>query len=86
MHACTKKPFANVIACACALFHHIFAHMRVVSHGMDLDAQNPLSPIASVQQTRSALANHSAIPRGTKVARTNANRAIRVAAQRTQGL
>ena len=41
------------------------------------------SPIASVQRKRSTLAGHSAVPRGTKVARI---RAIRIAAQRTQGL
>ena len=44
------------------------------------------SPIASVQPTRSALASHSAIPRGTTVKRLNANRAIRIATQRTQRL
>ena len=40
----------------------------------------------SVQRARSALASHSAIPRGTNVARMNSNRAIQIAAQRTQGL
>ena len=44
------------------------------------------SPIASVQRTRPTLAGHSALPRGTSVKRMNANRAIRIAAQRTQGL
>ena len=44
------------------------------------------SPIASVQCTRSTLAGHSAGPRGTDTTPTNANRAIRIAAQRTQGL
>ena len=34
----------------------------------------------------STLAGHSAVPRGTKVARMSGNRAIRTAAQRTQGL
>ena len=34
---------------------------------------------------RSALASHSAVPCGTNVKRINANRAIRIAAQRTQG-
>ena len=52
----------------------------------DLDGPNRQSPIASVQRTQSTLASHSAIPRGTNVKRTNANRAIRIAAQRTQGL
>ena len=47
---------------------------------------NRQSPIASVQRTRSTLAGHSAVPRGTNVKRMNANRAIRIAAQRTQGL
>ena len=51
-----------------------------------LDGQNCQSPIASVQRTRSTLASHSAGPRGTNVKRMNANRAIRIAAQRTQGL
>ena len=48
-----------------------------------LDGQNRQSPIASVQRTRSTLASHSAVPRGTNVKRMNANRAIRIAAQRT---
>ena len=52
----------------------------------NLDGQNRQSPIASVQQTQATLANHPAIPCGTKIKRMNANRAIRVAAQRTQGL
>ena len=49
-------------------------------------SKNRQSPIASVQRTRSTLASHSAIPRGTNVKRMNANRTIRIAAQRTQGL
>ena len=44
------------------------------------------SPIASVQRTRSTLAGHSAVPRGMNVTPMNANCAIRIAAQRTQGL
>ena len=36
--------------------------------------------------TRSTLASHSAVPCGTNVKRMNANRAIRIAAQRTHGL
>ena len=55
-------------------------------HVMDLDGQNRQSPIASVQRTQSTLANHSAVPCGTNVKRMNANRAMRIAAQRTQGL
>ena len=52
-----------------------------------LDGQDRQSPIASVQRTRPTLASHSAIPCGTNVKRMNANRAIRIAAQRrTQGL
>ena len=51
-----------------------------------LEGQNRQLPIASVQRTRSTLAGHSAIPRGTDVARMNTNRAIQIAAQRTQGL
>ena len=51
-----------------------------------LDGPNRQSPIASVQHTRSTLAGHSAVPRGTHTAPTNANRAMRIAAQRTQGL
>ena len=50
------------------------------------DGQNRQSPIASVQQTQSTLASHSAVPCGTNTTPTNANRAIRIAAQRTQGL
>ena len=53
---------------------------------LTLDGQNRQSPIASVQRTLSTLAGHSAVPRGTNVKRMNANRAIRIAAQRTQGL
>ena len=52
----------------------------------NLDRTDHQSPIASVQRTRSTLASHSAIPHGTKVARMNANRAIRIAAQRMQVL
>ena len=44
------------------------------------------SPIASVQRTQSTLAGHSAGPRGTNTTLTNANRAIRIAVQRTHGL
>ena len=51
----------------------------------NLDGQNRQSPIASVQRARSTLASHSAVPRGTNVKRMTANRAIRIAAQRTQG-
>ena len=51
-----------------------------------LDGQNHQSPIASVQRTRSTLASHSVIPRGTNVKRMNANLAIRITEQRTQGL
>ena len=51
-----------------------------------LDGPNRQSPIASVQRTRLTLAGHSAGPRGTNNTPTNANRAIRIAAQRTQGL
>ena len=49
-------------------------------------AKSPKSPIAGVQRTQSTLAIHSAVPRGTNVKRVNANRAIRIATQRTQGL
>ena len=44
------------------------------------------SPIASVQRTWSTLASHSAVPRGTNTTPKSANHAIRIAAQRTQGL
>ena len=53
---------------------------------LSLDGQDRQSPIASVQRTRSTLASHSAVPRGTNVKQMNANRAIRIAAPRTQGL
>ena len=52
----------------------------------NLDGQNRQSPIASVQRTRSTLASHSAVARGTNVKRMNANRAIPIAAQRMQGV
>ena len=51
-----------------------------------LDGPNRQLPIASVQRTRPALAGLSAVPRGTNTTPMNANRAIRIAAQRTQGL
>ena len=51
-----------------------------------LDGPNRQSPIASVQRTQSTLAGHSASPRGMNTTPTNANRAIRIAVQRTQGL
>ena len=51
----------------------------------NLDGPNRPSPIASVQRTRSTLAGHSAGLRGTNTIPTNANRAIRIAVQRTQG-
>ena len=51
-----------------------------------LDGPNRQSPIASVQRTRSTLGSHSAVPRGTNVKGMNANRAIRIAAPRTQCL
>ena len=47
---------------------------------MTLEGQNRQSPIASVQRTRSTLASHSAVPRGTNAKQMNANRAIRIAA------
>ena len=52
----------------------------------NLDGPNRQSPIASVQRTRSTLAGHSAGPCGANTTPTNANRAIRIAVQRTQGL
>ena len=51
-----------------------------------LDGPNRQLPIASVQRRQSTLASHSAVPLWTKTTPTNANRAIRIAAQRTQGL
>ena len=51
-----------------------------------LDGQKRQSPIASVQRTRPTLAGHSAVPRGTNTTPMNANRVIRIAAPRTQGL
>ena len=50
-----------------------------------LGGQNRQSPIASVHRTQSTLASHSAVPLGTNAAPMNANRATRIAAQRTQG-
>ena len=52
----------------------------------NLDGLNRQSPIASVQRTQSTLASHSVGSRGPNTTPTNANRAIRIAAQRTQGL
>ena len=52
----------------------------------DLDGPNRQSPIASVQRTGSPFTGHSAVPRGTNVARINSNRATRIAAQGTQSL
>ena len=59
---------------------------RTRENRSDLDGPNRQSPIASVQRTQSTLAGHSAGPRGTNTTPTNTNRAIRIAAQRTQGL
>ena len=56
------------------------------TNSCSLNGQNRQSPITSVQRARSTLASHSAVPCGTNVKRMNANRAIRSAAQRTQGL
>ena len=47
---------------------------------------NRQSPIASVQRSQSTLESYSAVPRGTNTKPTNANRAIRIADKRTQGL
>ena len=62
-----------------------FWRVRPHSH-VPLDGPNRQSPIASVQQTQSTIAGHSAGPRGTTTTPTNANRTIRIAVQRTQGL
>ena len=51
-----------------------------------LDGPNRQSPITSVQRTRSTLAGHSAGPSGKNTTPTHANRATRIAVQRTQGL
>ena len=48
-----------------------------------LDGSSRQSPIASVQRTRLTRAGHSAVLRGTNTTPMNANRAIRIAAQRT---
>ena len=53
-----------------------------VKKGQVLDGPNRQSPIASVQRTWPTLA----VPRGTNTTPMNANRAIRIAAKRTQGL
>ena len=49
-------------------------------------AKLPIAKSLSVQRTRATLASHSAGPPGTNTTPTKANRAIRIAAQRTQGL
>ena len=54
--------------------------------GRHLDGPNRQAPIASVQRTRSTLTSYPAGRLGTNTTPTNANRAIRIAAQRTQGL
>ena len=51
-----------------------------------LDGRNRQSPTASVQRTRSFIDSHCAISCGKNVKRMDANRAIRIAAQRTQSL
>ena len=58
----------------------------VSSKPLRIPGLNLQSPIASVQRTQSTLASHSAVPRGTNTTPTNANRTIRIATQRTQGL
>ena len=59
---------------------------RLSSLVLTRDGPNRKSPIASVQRTQSTLAGHSAGPRETNTTPMNANRAIRIAAQRPQGL
>ena len=54
-------------------------HREKVFSLWTLDGQNCQSPIASVQQTQSTLASHSAVPHGTNVTRINTNHAIRIA-------
>ena len=76
---------ADFIFMGAGIFLTLRSELRVPSIGHS-DGQNRQSPIASVQRTRSTLASHSAVPRGTNVKRVNTNRAIRIAAQRAQGL
>ena len=64
-------------------YRAIWGIAAIVSH---LGGPDHQSPIASVQRTRSTLAGHSAGPRRTNTTPTNANRTMRIAAQRTQGL
>ena len=68
-----------------APWHETKDHGSHESH-QSLDEPNRQSPIASVQRTRLTLLGHSAGPRGMNTTATNANRAIRMALQRTQGL
>ena len=83
---CPKDPdFYTPLALKTAKEQHLPALEVYKNQSPNLDGQNRQSPIASVQRT-STLANHSAVPRGTNTTPTNANRAIRIAAQRTQGL
>ena len=51
-----------------------------------LGPERPGDPCARRSRAQSTLASHSAVPRGTNVKRMHANRAIRIAAQRTLGL
>ena len=70
---------------SCGFQAPTFRHPRFGPADCTLDGPNRQSPIASVQRTWSTLAGHSASPRGTNTRPSNANRAIRIAAQRTQG-
>ena len=82
----TEKLLSSSAARKSALISGPRTYFGPIFSFLTLDGQNRQSPIASVQRTRSTLASHSAVPRGTNVKRMNANRAIRIAAQRTQGL
>ena len=59
-----------------SIWFSIFSHVRLSGRfpfctSPTLDGQNRQSPIASVQRTRSSLASHSAVSRGTNTTRVN---------------
>ena len=60
------------------------AHFRRLGSVCALDVQNRRSPIASVQRTRSTLAGHSAVPRGTNTTPSNCVPIARFESQRNE--
>ena len=69
-----------------AIYIYIYTHTPQFSLQNNLDGQTRQSSMGSVERTQATLAGHSSAPRGMNTTETNANRMIRIAAQRTQDL